>query len=178
MGDVEKVIACFKELKFVPCIDDFQHRLIVQKINCLLNFGGINTGFECNLYLKGPYSPDLAKALYTQTEKFTKHDTTVSLNEREKNTVVELNSIFGLNPSYLEIGSTYAFLTIKYGMSPSDAIISIKRTKSFFTDSQIAIAVSKSKEFLARPSKELIDLVTKEGEMWDTASTPLNTQEN
>jgi uncharacterized protein YwgA len=123
MGEVEKVIACFKELKFVPSIDNFEHRLIVQKVNCLLDLSGINTGFECNLYLRGPYSPDLANAFFTQTEKFTKHDTSVTLTVDEKKTVRELNTIFGLIPSYLEIGSTYAFLTIKYGMSPSDEIV-------------------------------------------------------
>jgi len=172
MGNVDKLIACFRELDFKPSITDFQDRLIVQKVNCLLNFSDIDTGFECSLYLRGPYSPDLTKELFSQTERFVKHDTSIQLNEIEKHTVRELKTIFGFNASYLEIGSTYAYLTIKYHMSHTEAIISIKKMKSFFSDSQIAIAVSKTKEFLARPSKELIEMVRKDGELWETASIP------
>ena len=177
-GDVEKIIACLKEIKFSPSVDDFQDRLRLQKINCLLNIGGISTGFGCNLYLRGPYSPALAHEFFEQKERFADPQTTMILDKKEKQFLSELKSIFDLNASYLEIGATYAYLSIKCGMPSTEAMISLKNMKSFFSDSQIAIGVSKSKELLSKPSRELIDSIKKESELWDTAAIPITPQEN
>lgn len=178
MVDIEKIIACLKELEFSPSIDDFQDRLRLQKINCLLNIGGINTGFSCNLYVRGPYSPALANEFFEQKERFAHPQTSMTLNANEKDFISELKTIFGFNASYLEIGATYAYLTQSERMSSTEAMMKLKSIKSFFSDSQIAIGVSKSKELLSKPSMELIDFVKKESVLWDTASTPLSRQEN
>jgi uncharacterized protein YwgA len=171
MQRIEKIIAIFKELKFTPAIDEFQDRLIAQKVNCLLNLSGVKTGYECNLYIRGPYSPDLADALFTNKEHVEKLQTDVSLTNDEKQKVRELKSIFDTNASHLEIGSTYAYLTLKDRMPPLDAMRKVKAMKSFFTESQIAVGVSKAKEFLSKPPKELVDEVIAESEMWKNAQS-------
>lgn len=171
MERIAKVIALFKEMKFTPVIDEFQDRLVAQKVNCLLNLSGIKTGYDCNLYIRGPYSPDLADALFKNKESVENLQTNTSLTDIEKQKVRELRSIFDTNASHLEIGSTYAFLTIKEKMPPLEAMIKVKAMKSFFSEAQIAVGVSKAKEFLSKPSKELVDEVIAESDMWKNAQS-------
>ena len=169
MDEIEKVIAAFREMKFRPNIDDFQDRLIAQKINCLLNLSGVNTGFECNLYIRGPYSPQLADALFTNRERVETLQSSVVFRSEEKEKIKELKSIFGTNASHLEIGSTYGYLTMKMHMPPMEAIKTVKSMKSFFTEAQIAVGISKAKEFLITPTKDVEAEVIAESEMWNKA---------
>jgi uncharacterized protein YwgA len=171
MHKIEKMIAIFKELKFTPAIDEFQDRLISQKVNCLLNLSGIKTGYECSLYLRGPYSRDLADALFKNKDHVEALQTSVSLDTNEIQKIKELKSIFDHNASHLEIGSTYAYLTVREGIPPLEAMRKVKSMKSFFTEAQIAVGVSKAKEFLSKPSKELVDEVIAESEMWKNAQS-------
>jgi uncharacterized protein YwgA len=139
MHKINRVIALFKELKFTPAVDEFQDRLIAQKVNCLLNLSGIKTGYECHLYIRGPYSPDLADALFTHKEHVENLLTDVSLTDSEKQKVRELKSIFDTNASHLEIGSTYAYLTIKDGIPPLEAVRKVKAMKSLKSEVKLCL---------------------------------------
>ncbi len=66
----KKLIAFFKELGFEFNISRFDDRLIAQKVVCLLELRGIDLGYSCSLYVRGPYSPDLTKDLYAHTREF------------------------------------------------------------------------------------------------------------
>ena len=70
MEKYRKVIAFFKELGFQFDISRFDDRLIAQKLVCLLDLRGIDFGYSCSLYVRGPYSPDLTQDLYAFTREF------------------------------------------------------------------------------------------------------------
>ena len=103
----KKVIAFFKELGFEFDIARFDDRLIAQKLVCLLELKGIDLGYSCSLYVRGPYSPDLTQDLYAFTREFENLETGSRLNTQEKEAAGELGRIFGLKPVPLEVGATY-----------------------------------------------------------------------
>ena len=92
----KKLIAFFKELGFEFDIARFDDRLIAQKLVCLLELKGIDLGYSCSLYVRGPYSPDLTQDLYAFTREFETLKTGSRLTAEEKETAGELSRIFGL----------------------------------------------------------------------------------
>jgi len=119
MGKRKNVIAFFKELGFQIDIKRFDHRLVAQKLVCLLELKGIDLGYPCSMYVRGPYSPDLTKDLYEFSDEFGNFQTEYQLSAREKETAKALDTIFGLKPVLLEIGTTYGYYTIREQCSPS-----------------------------------------------------------
>lgn len=170
MGNRDKIIACFKAMDFRPDIRSFEHRLIAQKINCLLQFKGVDTGFSCSLYVRGPYSPDLTKELYDRREDFESLRTGTELAKKEEESVQELKELFGLTPSLLEIGATYAYFTENLRLDPIDALGRVKRLKPFYSEAKIAVGISKTKEYLFRPTEKQMGELRKELKPWEQVS--------
>jgi len=167
MGDTEKVIAIFKEMDFKPKISNFQDRLIAQKINCLLQFKGVSTGFGCSLYVRGPYSPALTEELYQRKQDFERLRTPAVLSARDRAAADELREIFDLTPSLLEIGATYAYFTERRGQNPLEALGNVKRMKSFYSEAKIAVGISKAKEYLFRPTAKDLEEQKNEFAPWE-----------
>jgi len=165
-----KIIACFKELRFKFDKKNFTHRLIAQKIACLLDLKGIHLGYPWNIYVRGPYSPELTKDLFEHSDEFSQFVTEASLTEKESAIVKNLNDIFKLKPVLLEIGSTYGYFIKHSQCSPSEAIKLVKRLKPFYSESDIAIGISKAKEFLFEPTTEDLNELRRETEAWQRAS--------
>ena len=80
----KKVIAFFKELGFAFDISRFDDRLIAQKLVCLLELKGIDLGYSCSLYVRGPYSPDLTQDLFAFTREFENLETDVPAEYRRE----------------------------------------------------------------------------------------------
>lgn len=168
--DVNKAISCFREIDFSMELSNFEHRLIANKLICLLELKGINIGYSFNLHVRGPYSPDLADDYYKYSEKFRNLDTNISLSQSEKDLAIALKDLFGTRSSLLEIGSTYGFMTNYTHLSPSEAYMRVKRMKFFYTNSQIAIGISKAKQYLFEPSAEDMDILKRETDPWKRVS--------
>ncbi len=166
----KKVIAFFKELGFAFDVSRFDDRLIAQKLVCLLEFRGIDLGYSCSLYVRGPYSPDLTLDLYSFTREFETLDTGERLNAKEKEAAGELGRIFGLKPIPLEVGATYGYFAIRQDCDPLEALRQVKKLKPFYSEAQIALGVSKAKEFLYMPSREDLEDLKKETGIWQRAS--------
>ena len=165
-----KLIACFRVLGFHFNKNEFTDRLIAQKVACLLELKGMDTGYPCNIYVRGPYSPELTQDLFEYSDEFSKLKTDASLNERESTIVKDLKKIFKMKPIFLEIGSTYGYF-IKYShCDPSEAVKLLKRLKPFYSEADIAVGVSKAKEFLFEPTEEDFKQLKKETEAWQRAS--------
>jgi len=176
MENRKKVIAFFKELGFEFDISRFDDRLIAQKIVCLLDLRGINLGYSCSMYVRGPYSPDLTQDLFEFTSEFEDLKTDVRLNAPEKETAGELGRIFGLKTVPLEVGATYGYYTLRQNCDPLEALRNVKRLKPFYSEAQIALGISKAKEFLFRPTRKDLEDLKKETGIWQRAS--LKTMEN
>ena len=166
----KKLIAFFKELGFAFDIARFDDRLIAQKLVCLLEFRGIDLGYPCSLYVRGPYSPDLTKDLFAFTPEFENPETGSRLNTAEKEAAGELGRIFGLKPVPLEVGATYGYYAIRQDCDPLEASRQVKRLKPFYSEAQIALGISKAKQFLFRPTRKDLEELKKETRIWQRAS--------
>jgi len=170
MEKYQKVIAFFKELGFRFDISSFDDRLVAQKLVCLLELKGVDIGYSCSLYVRGPYSPDLTQDLYAFPKEFTDLDTRSRLTPEEKEAAGELGRIFGLKPVPLEVGATYGFYTLRQGSDPLEAVRQVKRLKPFYSEAQIALGVSKAKQFLFTPTKEDLEAIKEETGIWQRAA--------
>ena len=170
MENRKKVIAFFKELGFGCDISRFDDRLIAQKIVCLIDLRGINPGYSCSMYVRGPYSPDLTQDLFEFTNEFENLETDVWLSAPEKETARELNRIFGLRTIPLEIGATYGYYALRQNCDPLEALRHVKKLKPFYSEAQIALGISKAKEFLFRHTRKDLEDLKKETGIWQSAS--------
>jgi len=170
MEKYRKVIAFFKELGFVFDISRFDDRLMAQKLVCLLELKGIDLGYSCSLYVRGPYSPDLTQDLYAFPAEFAALDSGSRLTPQEKETAGELCRIFGLKPVSLEVGATYGYYTLRQGSDPLEAVRQVKRLKPFYSEAQIALGVSKAKQFLFTPTEKDLEALKEETGIWQRAS--------
>ena len=165
---LNKAIACMKEIGFKPKLNSFEKRLIMQKTIFLLEQKGINMNFEYSLYIRGPYSPSLTAEMYQNQKMIEELQTTEKLSAQEKEKISEFKDIFGeLKPSILEVASTYAYFAYKQKQNPLDATKHVKEMKNFCTETQIALGVSKTKQFLYQPTKQEINEMKKEHAAWE-----------
>jgi len=170
MGKRKKVIAFFRELGFHPDITRFDDRLIAQKVVCLLELKGIDLEYPCGIYVRGPYSPELTRDLYEFSNEFRQGETGTQLDSQEKAAAHQLEHIFGLQPVLLEVGATYGHYTIKERYSPLEAQTRVKRLKPFYSETQVAVGISKAKEFLFEPTTRDLDELKKETSIWQRAA--------
>ncbi len=171
---LNKVIACLKEIGFEPKIDNFEKRIIIQKLIYLLKLKGVETEYKYSLYVRGPYSTTLAHELYDNKKNVEKLETTTHLNSEEKEKIKEVKQIFdSLAVSLLEVAATYAYFAYdaQPKLDPSAATKKVKEMKNFYTETQIAIGISKAKELLYNPTEKEIIEMKKEHELWQDAST-------
>ena len=168
---LDKVVACLKALDFRPKIDDFEDRLIIQKSVYLLQSKGIKSNFSYHLYVRGPYSKDLTDQVYENRKKVEHLETSVELSNAELKDVQEFKELFGeFKPSILEIAATYSFFAYAQEQDPITALKNVKRMKSFYSEAQIAVGISKAKEFLFRPSEKELAEMKEEAKAWQDAS--------
>lgn len=166
----KKVIAFFRELGFEITISRFDDRLIAQKLVCLLELRGIDLGYPCSIYVRGPYSPALTEDLYKFTNEFKNLETDFRLEPAEKEAASDISRIFGLKPVPLEVGATYGYYTRWQNSDPLEALRRLKRLKPFYSETQIALGISKANEFLFRPTPGDLEELSKETGIWQRAS--------
>lgn len=170
MKNRKKVIAFFRELGFHFTISQFDDRLVAQKLVCLLELKGVDLGYPCGLYVRGPYSPDLTRDLFAFTREFVDLDTTSKLSLKEKEVASDLRRIFGLRPAHLEVGATYGYYTVRQNCDPLEALRQVRRLKPFYSEALVALGISKAKQFLFKPTLQDLDDLKKETGIWQRAS--------
>jgi uncharacterized protein YwgA len=170
MKSIEKVIACFKELGFKPSVADFEDRLKIQKIVYLLNLKGIRVGFDYNLHVRGPYSPALAREIFSNQDDVQNLRTSSELTKQESKSVDEFKRVFEIKSGILEVAATYAYFAFEQEQDPLTALKNVRALKPFFSEAQIAIGVSKAKEFLFKPTEKELEEMKKEHRLWQGAS--------
>jgi len=74
MPDAEKTLILSRILKSIGIeqvdMDNFDNRLMYQKLIYLTQNYGLSLGYGYSWYVKGPYSPELTKTLFTITPEF------------------------------------------------------------------------------------------------------------
>jgi len=150
MKKLEKLLIYLKELNIKPELKSFENRLIIQKTACLLKMLGFDIKYKFSMYVRGPYSPDLTKELY----KNDLNNFQGEVSKKEKEKLKKFKEITEMNPKYLELMTTYAFLEKEEGYNEIEAKIKLKQIKSFYSDHLIAIGISKTKELFYNPTEE------------------------
>src|SRR3989338_3851095 len=98
-------------------------------------------------------------------------ETSTSLTNAESKDIQEFKELFGeFKPRTLEVAATYSFFAFDQKQDPLTALKNVKRMKSFYSEVQIAIGVSKAKEFLFRPSEKELAEMKEEAKAWQDAS--------
>ena len=73
-GNIKKLMTFLKALEtstsYKFTIKSFEDRLRLQKIVYIAKYFDINLGYSYNQYIRGPYSPDLARDYYKLAEDF------------------------------------------------------------------------------------------------------------
>jgi uncharacterized protein YwgA len=126
--------------------------------------------YHCSIYVRGPYSPELTEDLFEFTREFENLETRVRLSAEERETAGDLGRIFGLKPVPLEVGATYGYYSLRQNCDPVEALRQVKRLKPFYSEAQIALGISKAKEFLFRPTQRDLEELKKETGIWQRAS--------
>ena len=76
----------------------------------------------------------------------------------------------GLRPVPLEVGATYGYYALRQGSDPLEAVRQVKRLKPFYSEAQIALGVSKAKQFLFTPTEKDLEALKEETGIWQRAS--------
>ncbi|MFH1447520.1 MAG: hypothetical protein ABIG39_01540 [Candidatus Micrarchaeota archaeon] len=172
MNRLDKLVAYLKEfgLRPKPKVENFEHKIVIQKTVCLLELMGAKMDYRYSLYIRGPYSPELTRELYSNKERIENLKTDYSLSRKEMKKIEKIREHSErLNPTLLEIMATYSFLTKELRMSSKDAIIKLKKLKPFFSESRIAVGISRSK-LLFPPSEGEVKRMKAEFKAWEDAS--------
>ncbi len=149
--------------------DQFEHRLIAQKLVYLLKLKGVEFGYPFHLYVRGPYSPVFAREYYQHADEFSRCETASTLSPGEADSVAELTGLFDKSPSLLEIGATYGYLAYELHHPPQQAYRIVRRMKSFYSNEQIVKGVNRAKQFLFVPTDEETAALEAELEEWQRA---------
>ncbi len=169
MSKLKKLLACLKELNFKPNVNNFEHRLIIQKTACLLELMGFKIGYNFSLYVRGPYSTDLTHDLYDNIQFVYENKISPNFSSPKREKLLEFSDATDkLDPALLEIMSTYAFISKALGKDEKEAIIELKRLKPFFSDAQIAVGVSRAKQLIT-PTEDEVKRMKKEFEDFEGA---------
>ena len=70
----------------------------------------------------------------------------------------------------VERGATYSFFAFEAKEDPIASLKKLKALKPFFSEAQIAVGVSKAKEFLFKPTKKDLKEMKEEAKAWQDAS--------
>lgn len=171
-GNLGKAIACFKRLGITPKMSNFQSKLVMQKTIYLLQAMGLKIGYSYGWYVRGNYSPDLTKDLYTNAPAVESLSKGESLTQKEESILDEFENEMGKNPDpeVLEIAAAYAYFFKECGMSAHDATIKTKEAKPFFTEMQFVKGINRGKALVFKPTKEDLAELKKEMAPWEAAA--------
>ncbi len=169
-GNLGKVIACFKEMGVHPNLGDFSSRLVMQKTVYLLEKMGVNLGYSYGLYVHGPYSPALTRALYGHKDQVQSLENPAPLGEAERKAALKILNATNLKPSQLEIAATLAFFRQEQKMTEDDAVRKLKEIKPFYSDVEVVLGQNAYKLLFYKPTEEDLRWLAKENKALDKLS--------
>ncbi len=171
MGEIKKAIASFKALGFTPSLNNFENRLKMQKIICLLEIMGMDIGYNFGIYVRGAYSPDLTEDLYQSLpiSDSLNLEGVLSASDEKILSEFKLSGILDMKSSILEIAATYADLVKIEGLRPNDALFKLKTLKPFFSEMDFVIGVNIAKELIFKPTEQELHELKSEFKSWESA---------
>lgn len=103
-----------KEAGFRFDIENFEHRLMLQKYVFISKFFGFNLGYSHSIYLRGPYSPALADDYYNLADSYSSYKEDYTKELKGLNAEKFLNVVEGKDAKWLEIAATILSVYDRY----------------------------------------------------------------
>lgn len=158
---LERLIAFLKAIEKIGgkrfTIRTFHDRLWLQKIVYIAKHFGINLEYNYSLYIRGPYSKELADDYYTIEREFGEDLPNIEDPSIEISTLKKLwDFVKERDIGELELIATILMIESKYGallrsISPSERdkllIKAIKSIKPYFTEEKISKALNELREW-------------------------------
>lgn len=168
---MDKVISYMKMMGMKkPKVDNFQDKIVVQKVVCLLDIMGVKTGYNFSLYIRGPYSTMLTREMYSHTAEFEGMKTDYVPSGREAEALGQIGEASGFEPAMLEIMATFAYIWKRQGKTTREAMLETKQLKPFYSDGQMAVATNRAKQLFPPSAKEIGEM-KKEFSDWEGAAS-------
>lgn len=136
-------------------LDRFDDRLRMQKLAFLIQEVGGYSDFTYYWYVRGPYSPALTQALFSEREAPGRKDSP-ALSDAEQTLADDVRSLVGGktdDPLKLELYASVWYLTPKRKLSSGDRKsieTTMKHTKPHFKEKQVADAMATIRAFRVR----------------------------
>lgn len=169
MENIAKVFAIYKAMGIRPDVKSFENRIVMQKSICLLDLMGVKTGYKFGMYLRGPYSPALTRAIFEKAGEFEKWAVNGNLRAEELEKAAQVAREVGLKASRLEIAATYAYLVCEEKKRPGEALDSLRRAKPFYSLTEVVSAINAAKGLLYKPTAGDIRKLKEEMRPWNQA---------
>lgn len=171
MSNFSKVKACLLALNYSSLSgDNFEDKLVIQKVVYLLKLKGIEFSYPFNLYVRGPYSPSLTRDIYGHKKELIDLRSNEELSPSEKKVIQEFIDVMELRPAQLEVAATYAYFAFERRLDAVSSTAHVRRMKGFYPEAQIALGISRAKQLLFRPTADQIASMKEEDGMWESAS--------
>jgi len=142
MAKLEELAGFVKALKKIGFnfnVNRFNHRLKLQKYVFLARRYGIDLGYRFNLYIRGPYSPELANDYYSLKEDMPKEH--VDLPENF------FKLVKGKSERWLELAATLVMIKERYpDISDEEMIDLVIGNKPFATTEELKDILKKLKK--------------------------------
>lgn len=139
-NEYDKLLYLLSILKRLDCgdVDSFQQRFKSQKTQYFAQLFGVSFRYPFNLYIKGPYSPELARDLYLiKKEGFRAVISRFIPEELERRMAFLKKYIGDMNDRQMEIVATYHWLVKVAGLpavNAKDKLKELKRVSDSETD--------------------------------------------
>jgi len=180
MDDFEKLLIALKywNLKLNNPSDEenYQERLILQKLTFLIKSLGIKMYYSFSLYKSGPYSPDLTQDYYNNSWRVVNLDTHIKPFPREIKIFKQIKDIIFSHPLYekysaslLEaITTAYYIKEVNPNIIDDEVFMRTKEEKPYLSDKFVIIAINIVKKLMFK-SEYVTDDIKEELRLWDNA---------
>lgn len=166
--DLSKIKAAFELLNERWDMGSFEGRFVIQKVTYLLKILGMDINYRFSLYIKGPYSTQLASDYYDP--KIIVEN--AMLTDKEKEIVNKLfteisNVLVSRDLELLEALVTASYIIKEQGVLSNDELFErIKKLKPYLSDTKVIVGINSAKELLFE-SNLVSEKTVKEIESWD-----------
>lgn len=170
--NLDKVIACLRELDLKPNMHEYKWRFLIQKITFLVKALGMDISYnDFTIYVAGPYSRSLNcdyKSLKNK-EKINNLQTDYTLSAKDVSILMKIKECCEIfeNPSLLESTVTIVYLMLEQNeQNDEDLVRSVKLLKPQIKDKERIIGLTKAKELLFKDTY-MTEEIARELEEWD-----------
>lgn len=149
LNNYDNLLYLYSVLKRLGCgdVNTFEQRLESQKVQYLAQLFGVSIRYNYNLYIRGPYSPNLSRDLYQIKEAKMKPMIDKFIpNELEKRFNDLKNFIKDMDARKLEIVVTLHWLIKVADLSKAQAIDRLKEWKQV-NDGELKYSLNKLKKY-------------------------------